>query len=153
MFKLQQHDFINIGIEQDFQINTCTSHVRPGQDSANEYINIRWVPDGISQFLSKDLLSDRHICPSNKDPTLEFENKTGISEMEGHIVTLKYSTKDKILTMKQYNKETVTINGGKCRIGAETDNHIQNTMKGVSLYHCQIFYNEQFGWVIEDVGT
>ena len=76
-FRLQRDDFISIGLDQDIVIAECI-----GYNDALEYdegdengpvTNIRWVPEGVSNFLTQN-----RTDPSHKgEPKLVLEYKGG----------------------------------------------------------------------------
>jgi len=69
-----------MGLDQDMYVCECTSTSPPPREDANGVINIRWVPDGVSTYLSNDMNNPEYVA---SPPSLKLEYKGG--DMDGYI--------------------------------------------------------------------
>lgn len=59
-FRLQRGDFLSIGLDQDIAIVECISKNFAKENDEGGVVNIRWVPPGVSTFLTNDRTDPTH---------------------------------------------------------------------------------------------
>jgi pSer/pThr/pTyr-binding forkhead associated (FHA) protein len=107
------------------QVVECTSKNPAPENDEGGVTNIRWVREGVSEFITKDRLNEEYISDS---PSLILEYKGG--DLDG--------VPEEFTTDKQW------------KVGRMDDNDLIIDLSAVSRYHCVIGYDDNLGWTITD---
>jgi hypothetical protein len=60
-YRLNEGDFVNVGLEQDFLILEASAKNPPGPGDST-HVNIRYAKPGVSEILDKYIKQENHIA-------------------------------------------------------------------------------------------
>ena len=126
-YRINEGDFINIGLEQDFLVLEASGK-NPPHPSDDTHINIRYAEPGVSEILDKYNKEEGHIA--QEEPALRLEPKE--TDLETILEADPSQTKN---------------------IGRTDDNDYVIEYEGVTRKHCKVFYDPTHGWLIQEHET